>query len=142
MLAARARYSALESFPVQWKPTASARRSFPSVQGCTPTCQPRPQTSSFLARVRKKKRHFARSLSQEQAHHALLRRARAVSHWLGSIHALWKPTVPARRPSLSVQGHAPTCQPRPPSSSFLAHVRKKKRHRARSLCREDAHHAR
>ena len=45
--------------------------------------------------------------------------------WLDSVPALWKPTAPARRPSPSVHGRAPTCQPRLPTSSFLAHVRKK-----------------
>ena len=107
-----------------------------------PTCQPRPPTSRFLAHVRKKKRHRLRSLSREEAHHARLRLARAAPCWLGSIHALWKPTVPARRPSPSVQGPALTCQPRPPTSSVVAHVRMKKIHRMRPLSREVAYHAR
>ena len=72
-----------------------------------------------------KKRYRARSLSRLQAQHARLRRARAAPRWLESVPALWKLTAPARRPSPSMHGRAPTCQPRPPTSSCLAHVRKK-----------------
>ena len=114
---ARAAPRWLESVHALWKPTAPARRPSPSVHGRAPTCQPRPPTSSLLAHVRKKKRHCARSLSREEAQHARLRRARAAPRWLESVHALWKPTAPARRPSPSVHGRAPTCQPRPPTSS-------------------------
>ena len=56
---------------------------------------------------------------------ARLQRARAAPRWLESVPALWKPIAPARRPSPSVHGRAPTCHPRPPTSSFLAYVRKK-----------------
>ena len=115
------------------RPTAPARRPSPSVHGRNPMCQPRPPTSSFLAHVRKKKRHRARSLSREEAQHARLRRARAVPRWFESVPALWEPTVPTRRPSSSVHGCAPTCQPRPQTSRFLAYVRKKPSATARAL---------
>ena len=68
----------------------------------------------------------ALSLSREKAQHARLRRVRAALCWLDSVPALWKPTAPARRRSASVHGRAPTCLPRLPTSSFLAHVREKK----------------
>jgi len=57
------------------------------------------------------------ALSREEAHHAHLRRARAAQRWLESIHALRGFTAPARRHTPSVHGRAPTCQPRPPTSS-------------------------
>ena len=98
------------------KATAPARRPSPSVHGRAPTCQPRPPTSSRRSRGA----HASApplALSQEEAQHARLRRARAAPRWLWSVHALRKPTAPARRPSPSVHGRAPTCQPRPPTSS-------------------------
>ena len=88
------------------------------------------------------KRHRARSLCREEAQHARWRSARAAPRWLDSVPSLWKPTVPARQPSFSVHGRDPMCQPRPPTSCFLAHVGKIKRHRARSFSREEAQHAR
>ena len=57
------------------------------------------------------------ALSREEAQHARMRRARAAPRWLEFVPALWKPTAPRRRPFLSVHGRAPTCQPRPPTSS-------------------------
>jgi len=96
-------------------------------------CQPRPKKNCFLAHLRKKKIHPALSLSREEAQHARLRCARAVPRWLESVAALWKPTVPARRLSSSVHGRAPTCQTRPQTSRFLAHVRKKPSATARAL---------
>jgi len=274
----------LESAPAIWKPTAPARRCSASVHRRAPTCLPRLPTSSFLAHVRKKKRHRACSLSLEKAQHARLRCVRAAlvgvgpcpmeahcasetalslgarprsdvpaavsnkqlscacaqaiilpslvlvslgeaqpgalamcarragwsrflpygsplhqrdgparprprsdvraltcqprpatssrhplgctreratarfvsgggvaralapcaicAAWLELVPALWKPTAQARRPYSLVHGRAPTCQPRLPTSSFLAHVRKKKRQHARSLSRENAQHAR
>ena len=130
---ARAAPRWLESVHALWKPTAPARRPSPSVHGRAPTCQPRPPTSSWLAHVRKQTRHRARSLSREEAQHARLRRVRAAPRWLESVHALWKPTAPARRPSPSVHGRAPTCQPRPPTSSRRSRVRTRERATARSL---------
>ena len=57
--------------------------------------------------------------------------------WLESVPALWKPSAPARRLSPSVHGHAPTCQPRPPtSSSRHSRVRTRERATARSLLEE------
>ena len=52
----------------------------------------------------------ALSLSREEAQHARLRHARAPPRWLESVHTLRKPTAPARRPSPSAHGRAPTCQ--------------------------------
>ena len=100
--------------------------------------KPRPPTSSFLAHVRKKKRHRARSLSRQEAQHAHLRRVRAAPRWLESIHALWKPTVPVRRPSPSEHSRAPMCQPRPPTSRRRSSVRTCKRATVRSLSGEGA----
>ena len=143
MWRARAALRWLKFFPNQWKPTAPARRPSPSVHGRALTGQPRRPTSSFLTHVRKMKRHRVRSLSREEAQHARLRRMRASPRWLDSVHDLWKPTALARRPSPSVHGHSPTCQPWPPTSSSLTHVRKKKTPlRAFALPREVAPHAR
>ena len=131
----------LELFPALWKPTAPARRPSPLVHGRALTCQPRPPTSSFLAHVCKMKRHRARSLSREEAQHARLRCMSALRRWLDLVRALRKPTALARRPYPLVHGRALTCQPRPQTSSFLAHLLKMKHHRARSLFREEAQHA-
>ena len=73
------------------------------------------------------------ALSREEAHHARLRSARAAPRWLMSVHTLWKPTAPARRPSPSVHGRAPTCQPWPPASSRRSRERTRERATARSL---------
>ena len=84
------------------KLTAPARRPSHSGNGRPLTCQPRPPTSSFLAYVRKKKRHRARSFSREEAQLTRLCRARAAPRWLESLRDLWKLTAPARR-------HLPRC---------------------------------
>ena len=76
-----------------------------------------------------------RSLPRQEAQHTRLQRARAAPRCLESVPGLWKPTASAKRAFPSVHGRPPTSQPRPPTSRFLAHVRKKKRHRARSLSR-------
>ena len=73
------------------------------------------------------------ALPQEDAQHARLRSARAALRWLESVHTSWKPSAPAKRPSRSVHGRVSTCQPRPPTSSLVAHVRKKKSATARAL---------
>ena len=118
----------------------------PSVHGRAPTCQPRApheQLTCVRAQVRTAPPR-ALALSREEAQHARLRRARAPPRWLESAHALWKPTAPAGRPSPSVHGRAPTCQPRAPHEQLTC-VRAQVRTappRALALSREEAQHAR
>ena len=73
------------------------------------------------------------TLSQEEAQHARLRRARAAPRWLESVHTPWKPTAPAGRPSPSVHGRAPTCQPRPPNEKLTCVRAKVKQRKPRAL---------
>ena len=54
----------------------------------------------------------ALAISREEAQHARLRREHAPPRWLQSAHTLRKPTAPVGRPSASVHGCAPTCEPR------------------------------
>ena len=63
---------------------------------------------SQLARVRSRNRATALALSQEEAHHARLRRARAAPRWLESLRAPYEATAPARGLSLSVHGRVST----------------------------------
>ena len=92
---------------------------------------------AYLARAQVKKRNpRALSLSEEEAQHARLRRARAPPRWLESDHTLQKHTVPAGRPSSSMHGRAPSCQPRPPNGKLTcicAIVKKQKAQTARAL---------
>ena len=85
----------------------------------------------------------ALSLSGGGAARAIARCARPAS-LVGVVHTLWKPTVPAGRPSPSVHSRAPTCQPRPPNeqSTCACAQEKKTTLRARALYREEAQHAR
>ena len=69
------------------------------------------QLTCACAQVKAAQTARALSLSRKEAQHARLRRARDPPRRLESAHALWKPTVPVRRPSLSAHGRAPTCQP-------------------------------
>ena len=64
-------------------------------------------------------------------------RARAASRWLEFAHALWKPTVRARLPSLSLRGRAATCQPRPLTSSRLVRECTRERATARAPSQKD-----
>ena len=57
------------------------------------------------------------ALSREEAQHVSLQCACAAPRWFESAHAIREPTAPVRRPSPSVQGNAPTCEPRSPTSS-------------------------
>ena len=73
------------------------------------------------------------ALPQEEEQHARLRSARAAPRWFESVHSLWKHKAPAKRPSRSVHGRVLTCQPRPPPSSLLTHVRNIKNATVRAL---------
>ena len=77
----------------------------------------------------------ALSLSQEGAQHARFRRARASLRWLESAHTLRKPTAPATRPSPSVHGRVPTCQPRPPNEKLTCVRAQVKKRKPRALSR-------
>ena len=92
--------------------------------------------------MRKTKRYRACSLSWEKAQRARLRRARSAARWLESVLVRQKRPAPARRPSSSVHGRAPTCQPRPPTSSRRSRVNTCERATACSLSRKEARHAR
>ena len=81
------------------------------------------------------------ALCREEAHHARLPGVCAAPRWLESVHGLRKPTTPARRPSFSVHGRAPTCQPQPPTSGLLAHMRTRERAIACSHSGGDIAHA-
>ena len=63
---------------------------------------------------------------------------RAAPRWWKSVHAFERPTAPAKRPSPTVHGCAPTRQPRPPTSSRRLRVRTRERATASSLERGDA----
>ena len=114
-------------------PTAPAGRFSPSVHGRAPTYQPLCSLClRWVARVARL-RATARSLSQEEAQHARFRRALAAPRCLESAHTLWKPTAPAGRPSPSVQGRAPTRQPRPPNEQLTCVRAQVKQRKPRAL---------
>ena len=102
------------------------------------------QLTCACAQVKKAPpRALSLSFSREEAQHARLRRARDPPCWLESAHTLWKSTAPAGRPSPSVYGRAPTCQPQPPNEQITC-VRaqvKQRQPRALSLSEEEAQHA-
>ena len=103
-----------------------------AAQGRAPTFQPWPSLREVACACSALARR-ALALSWDEAQHARLRRARAPLRWLESVHTLQTHTAPAKRPSRSVHVRVPTCQPRPPTSSLLAHVRKENSATARAL---------
>ena len=115
--------------------TATARRPSPSVHGRASTFQQLTPTSSRRSHLRARERATAYSISGDGAARALAAHARrAVLVGVGPCPiALWKPTARARQLSPSVQGHAPTCQQRPPPSGVRSRVRKGKYATTRSL---------
>ena len=125
-----------ESTHAPWKHTTPARRPSPSVHGRALTCQRRLPTSSFLAHVHARERATASSLSGGDV--ARVSRVRSAPRWLESARTPWKPTTPSRRPSPSVHGRVPTCEPQPPTSSYLAHVRTRENATVCSLSGGDA----
>jgi len=93
------------------KDAAQARSRTPSVQGNALTFQPWPSLREVACSCSALARHCALSHLGEEAQHARFRSACATPRRLESTHALWKATAPAGRPSPSVHGRAPTCQP-------------------------------
>ena len=74
--------------------------------------------------------------------HARFKHARAPPHLLESAHVRRKHTAPARLPAASVHDLAPTCHPRPRTSSRRSRVRTREYATGRALSREEAQQAR
>ena len=80
-----------------------------------------------------KKRHCVRFLSLGRRPARALSACARPAALVGVGPCPMEPTSPAKRPSRSVHGHIPTCQPRPPTSSLLAYMRKENSATARAL---------
>ena len=128
----------LQSAHTLWKPTAPAGRPSRSVRGRASACEPRApneQLTCVRAQVRTAPTVRALSLSGGSAARALATCARPAA-LVGVGSYPMKPTAPAGRPSPSVHGRAPTCEPRAPNEQLTcvrAQVRTAPTARARSL---------